>query len=117
MNFEKVLEGIRAEKVEPYLFEKEDGCLLEDEQFQEWSKSIGYLGDSLTKLAMVTSEDLSEYEIIRDHIDTAEMTLVYDNGEGTLHGYEHNGIKFIVGLGPVDCVIVAEAHLNVLKAV
>jgi hypothetical protein len=118
MKFEKLLTIIKDEKVEPYEFTKNDGVLLEDEEFQEWSNALSFLGNGLISIAMVNSENMENYEAIYEFIiaNRDSFQLVYDNGESTMYGFEYNGIKVLAAIGPVCCLFVGADNKGLFNA-
>lgn len=120
MTFTELLEKIKEENAEVFTFTKKDNVLPEGEiygeEYNEWSRAVSFLGGE--RLSMVTSEDLVDFEVIhhyyRLNINNSKFKVLSDNGESVLFGMEHEGTKVIIGIGPVDCVIVAEKNINLL---
>ena len=119
MSFKNLINVFIEEQVEANVFIKNDQVLLEDSEYQEWTKALSILGEDKTELALITSEDLFDYEAIRNfaknNLDELEV-VEHDSDtiDDDMYSYNYNGIPVIICLGAVDAVIVAKEDADLL---
>ena len=108
MNFERILRQFKLEGVVGETFTKDSGVLVGS----SWDFVQSFLGSST--LSLVISDDLADFGVIRENVSPDKLVLLCDDGETKFFGLEFEGVRFVVGLGPVDCLFVAEKNSFVL---
>lgn len=109
MTFEDMMLSINSEKPQPFKFTIDDEVL----EPNEWEMAIQYLGRADT-FSILTSEDLEEFEVIRNYMNNAkDLTKVYSGDEGDVY-FRDGYVGMLYLSGPVQAIIVATEHENVL---